>query len=73
MRHVLMGNHVASVSHHVLLYVVVLHGSHVRDRWDLIQWALTVASVSRQVLPYVDVPHCENVRQGSTPFEKECI
>jgi hypothetical protein len=70
---ILMGTHVTSVSHHVSLYVVVPHGSHVRDGWDLIQREPTVASVSRHVLPYVDVPHCENARQGSAPFKKECI
>jgi hypothetical protein len=30
-----IGTRVASASHHVLLYVVVPHGSHVRDGWDL--------------------------------------
>jgi hypothetical protein len=34
---IVMGTHVASASHHVLPYVVVPHGSHVRDGWDLIQ------------------------------------
>jgi hypothetical protein len=68
-----MGTHVASVSHHILLYVVVPHGSHVRDGWDLLQREPTVTSVSRHVLPYVDVPHCEYVRQGSASFQKELI
>jgi hypothetical protein len=68
-----MGTHVASASHHVLLYVVVPHGSHVRDGCDLIQREPTVASVSHQVLPYVDVPHCGNARQGSASFKKERI
>jgi hypothetical protein len=70
-----MGTHVAfaSVSHHVLLYVVVPHGCHVRDGWDLFQRESTVASVSRHVLPYVDVPHFVYARQGSTSFQKECI
>jgi hypothetical protein len=36
-----MGTHVVSVSHYVLLYVVVSHGSHVRDGWDLFQWEPT--------------------------------
>jgi hypothetical protein len=44
--------------HHVLLYVMVPHGSHVRDGWDLFQREPTVASMSRHVLPYMDVPHC---------------
>jgi hypothetical protein len=65
-----MGTHVASVSHHVLLYVVVPHGSHVRDGWDLIQREPTVASVSRHILPYVDVPHYVYARQGCTPFKR---
>jgi hypothetical protein len=56
--------------HHVLPYVVVLHGSHVRDGCDLIQREPTVASVSRHVLPYVDDPHYEYARQGYTPFEQ---
>jgi hypothetical protein len=67
---ILMGTHVASVSHHVLLYVVVPHGSHVRDGWDLIQREPTVASVSRHILPYVDVPHYVYARQGCTPFKR---
>jgi hypothetical protein len=70
---ILMGTHVASASHHVLLYVVVPHGSTVRDGWDLIQREPTVASVSRHVLPYVDVLHCEYARQGSASFKKEHI
>jgi hypothetical protein len=41
-----MGTHVASTSYHVLLDVVVPHGSHVRDGWDLFQRKPTVASVS---------------------------
>jgi hypothetical protein len=45
------------IVHHVLLYVVVLYGSHARDGWDLIQREPTVASVSRHILPYVDVPY----------------
>jgi hypothetical protein len=57
--------------HHILLYVVVPHGSHARDGWDLIQREPTVASVSRCVLPCVDVPHYENARQGSASFKKE--
>jgi hypothetical protein len=57
-----METHVASASHHVLLYVVVPHGSHARDGWDLIQREPTVASMSHHVLPYVDVPHCEYAR-----------
>jgi hypothetical protein len=68
-----LGTHVASVSHHVLLYVVVPHWSHVRDGWDLIQREPTAASVSCHVLPYVDIPHCEYARQGSTSFKKERI
>jgi hypothetical protein len=67
---IVMGTHVASVSHHVLLYVVVPHGSHVRDGWDLIQREPTVASVSRHILPYVDVPHYVYARQGCTPFKR---
>jgi hypothetical protein len=59
---ILMGTYVASVSHHILLYVVVPHGSHVSDGWDLIQWESTVASVSRHVFLYVDIPHCEYAR-----------
>jgi hypothetical protein len=70
---ILMGTHIASVSHHVLLYIVVLHGSHVRDGWDQIQREPAVASMSRHVLPYVDIPHCEYARQGSTSFKKERI
>jgi hypothetical protein len=50
-----MGTYVVSVSHHVLLQVVVPHGSHVRDGWDLIQREPTVAFVSRHILPDVDV------------------
>jgi hypothetical protein len=57
-----METHAASASHHVLLYVVVPHGSHARDGWDLIQREPTVAFVSHHVLPYVDVPHCEYAR-----------
>jgi hypothetical protein len=68
-----MGTHVASASHHVLLYVVVPHGSHARDGWDLIQREPTAASVSRHILPYVDVLHFVYVRQGSTSFPKERI
>jgi hypothetical protein len=67
---ILMGTHVASVSHHVLPYMVVPHGSHVRDGWDLIQREPTVASVSHHVLPYMDVPLCEYARQGCTPFKR---
>jgi hypothetical protein len=67
---ILMGTHVAFASHHVLPYVVVPHGSHVRNGCDLIQWEPTVASVSRHVLPYMDVPHCEYARQGCTPFKR---
>jgi hypothetical protein len=52
---ILMGTYVVSVSHHVLLQVVVPHGSHVRDGWDLIQREPTVAFVSRHILPDVDV------------------
>jgi hypothetical protein len=70
---ILMGTHVVSVSHHVLLYVVVPHGIHVRDGWDIIQREPTVASVSCHIFPYVDVPHCEYARQGSASFKKECI
>jgi hypothetical protein len=66
-----MGTHVAYVSHHVLLYVVVPHGSHVRDGWDLFQREPTVVSVSRHVLPYVDIPHFVYARQGSSSFQKE--
>jgi hypothetical protein len=68
-----MGTHVAFVSHHVLLYMVVPHGSHVRDGWDLFQREPTVASVSRHVLPYVDVPHFVYARQGSASFQKERV
>jgi hypothetical protein len=57
--------------HHILLYVVVPHGSNVRDGWDLIQREPTVASMSRHVFPYVDVPHCEYARQGCTPFKRK--
>jgi adenylate cyclase len=59
---ILMGTHVTSVSHRVLLYVVVPHVRHVRDGWDLFQREPTVASMSRHVLPYVDVPHCVYAR-----------
>jgi hypothetical protein len=51
-----MGTHVTSVTHHVLLYVMLLHGSHVRDGWGLIQREPTIAFVSNHVFPYVDVP-----------------
>jgi hypothetical protein len=68
-----MGTQVASAPRHVLLYVMVPHGSHVRDRWDLFQREPTVAYVSLHVLPYVDVPHFEYARQGSTSFQKERI
>jgi hypothetical protein len=67
-----MGTHVA-LSHHVLLYVVLPHGSHVRDGWDLIQREPTVASVSSHVFPYVGVLHCEYARQGSASFKKKRI
>jgi hypothetical protein len=70
---VLMGTQVASVSHHVLLCVVVPHGSHVKDGWDLIRREPTVVSVSRNIFTYVDVPHCEYAKQGSASFKKECI
>jgi hypothetical protein len=50
-----MGTHIASVSHHVLPYVVVPHGSHVRDGWDLFQWEPTIAFVSCHIFSYVDV------------------
>jgi hypothetical protein len=70
---ILMGTHVTSASYHVLLYVVVPHGSHARDGWDLIQREPTVASVSRHVLPYMDVLHCVYARQGSASFKKERI
>jgi hypothetical protein len=59
--------------HHVLLYMVVPHGSHARDVWDLIQREPILTSVSRHVLPYVDVPHFVYARQGSVSFQKECI
>jgi hypothetical protein len=59
--------------HHVLLYMVVPHGSHARDGWDLFQREPTVASVSRHVLPYLDVPHFVYARQGSASFQKEHI
>jgi hypothetical protein len=59
--------------HHVLLYVMVPHGSHARDGWDLIQREPTVASVSHHVLPYVDVLHFVYARQGSASFKKEHI
>jgi hypothetical protein len=68
-----MGTHVVSVSHHVLLYMVVPHGSHVRDGWDLFQREPTIASVSRHVLPYVDIPQFVYARQGSVLFQKECV
>jgi hypothetical protein len=68
---IVMGTHVASTSHHVLPYVVVPHGSHVRDGWDLIQREPTsCVCVCRHVLPYVDIPHCEYARQGCTPFKR---
>jgi hypothetical protein len=67
---ILMGNHVASVSHHILPYVVVPHESHGRDGWDLIQREPIVMYVSCHVLPYVDVPHCGYARQGCTPFKR---
>jgi hypothetical protein len=70
---IVMGPHVTSVSHHILLYVVVRHGSHVRDGWDLIQRETTVAYVSHHVLSYVDILHCEYMRQGCTPFKKESV
>jgi hypothetical protein len=73
MRPFRMATHVASLSHNIMLYVVVLHGSHVRDGWDLIQRKPTVVFVCRHVLPYADVAHCENARQGSASFEKEHI
>jgi hypothetical protein len=60
---IIMGTHVTSVSHHVLLYVVVPHGSYVRDGWDLIQREPTIAYVSLHVLPYVDV----TTRPGKYP------
>jgi hypothetical protein len=66
-----MGIHVASTSHHVLLYVVVPHGSHARDGWDLFQREPTAASLSCHILPYVDVPHFVYARQGSASFQKE--
>jgi hypothetical protein len=59
--------------HHILLYVVVSHGSHVRDGCDLFQREPTVVSVSRHVLPYVDVPHFAYARQGSASFQKERV
>jgi hypothetical protein len=68
-----MGTHVVFVSHHILLYVVVPHGSHVRDGQDLFQREPTVASVSRHVLPYMDVPHFVYARQGSASFQKERV
>jgi hypothetical protein len=68
-----MGTHVASASHHILLYVVVLHGSDARDGWDLFQRGPTIASVSRHVLTYVDVPHFVYAWQGSASFKKERI
>jgi hypothetical protein len=68
-----MGTHVASVSHHVLLYVVVPQESHVRDGWDLFKWEPTIAFVSSNILPYVDVPHCVYARQGFALFQKERI
>jgi hypothetical protein len=42
---ILTGTYVVSVSHHFLPYVVVPHGSHVSDGWDLIQREPTVACV----------------------------
>jgi hypothetical protein len=63
-----MGTFVAFASHHVLLYMVVPHESHVRDGWDLFQRESTVASVSHHVLPYVDVLHFVYARQGSSSF-----
>jgi hypothetical protein len=66
-----MGTHIASASHQVSLYMVVPHGSHARDGWDLFKREPTVASVSRHVLPYVDVRHFVYARQGSTSFQKE--
>jgi hypothetical protein len=65
-----MGTHVASTSHQVLLYMVVPHGSHVRDGWDLFQREPTVASVSRHVFPYVDVPHFVYARQGTSSLKR---
>jgi hypothetical protein len=56
--------------HQVLLYMVVTHGSHVKDGWDLVQREPTVAFVSHHVLPYVDVPHFIYVRQGSASFKR---
>jgi hypothetical protein len=70
MRPILMGTHIVFVSRQVLPYVVVPHGSHVRDGWNLIQREPTVASVSHHILPYMDVPHCEYARQGCTPFKR---
>jgi hypothetical protein len=68
-----MGTHIAFASHHVLLYVVVPHGCHARDGWDLFQREPTVAYVSRHVLPHMDVPHFLYVRQASTSFQKEHV
>jgi hypothetical protein len=55
--------------HHVLLYMVVPHGSHVRDGWDLFQRELTVASVSRHIFPYMDVPHLH--MRGKDPLHSK--
>jgi hypothetical protein len=68
-----IGTHVAFASQHVLLYVVVPHGSHVRDGWDLFQREPTTTSMSHHVLSYVDVPLCVYARQGSASFQKERI
>jgi hypothetical protein len=68
-----MGTQVASAYHHILLYVVVPHGTHVRDGWDLFQREPTILSVSRHVLPYVNVPHFVYETQGSTSFQKERV
>jgi hypothetical protein len=68
-----MGTHVTSVSHHIFLYMVVPHGSHARDVWDLFQREPTVTFVSRDVFPYVDILHFVYARQGSTSFQKERI
>jgi hypothetical protein len=68
-----MGTHVASASHYVLLYVVVPHGSHARDGWDLMQREPTIVSVPRHISPYVDISHCEYARKGSASFEKERV
>jgi hypothetical protein len=68
-----MGTHIAFASHHIFLYVVVPHGSHAKDGWDLIQREPTISYVSHHVLPYVDVPHCEYARHGSASFQTERI